>query len=147
MNRFIRTGLAASLTLPLLTGCYFAHKSDADKGGDDPALNAPTSSATSTAIPEGGGDVDTLWGKMKDPAPFLAYMHANEQPYLDSLTDNSIMQDGYVENYAYIACEDLRKGKTVAQTAADAKDVPELVRITNIMIRFICPDQKAKITS
>jgi hypothetical protein len=141
MNRITRTGLVASLTLPLLTGCYFGHKSDADKGGNDPAL--ATSASPSSTTPA-SGDVDTLWGKMKDPAPFLAYMHANEQPYLDSLTDSSIMQDGYVENYAYIACEELRGGKTVAQTAADAKDPAELIRITKIMIKFICPDQSGK---
>jgi hypothetical protein len=144
MNRIISTALAASLTLAALAGCQSA-KGDADKGGDDPALAHPAASASPSSTTPASGDVDTLWGKMKDPAPFLAYMHANEQPYLDSLTDSSIMQDGYVENYAYIACEDLRGGKTVAQTAADAKDPAELIRITKIMIKFICPDQSSKL--
>jgi hypothetical protein len=153
MNRIISTALAASLTLAALAGCQSAKGGDADKGGDDPALNAPTTSVTSTASPTKPSDEwnDTLWGKMKDSAPYIAWVRANVPDFVEGLSNSDPEADGIVEKTGFIGCEDYRKGWTTKQIidkdfdgAPGATTAAQFTTLFKAAQVYLCPDQKGK---
>jgi hypothetical protein len=133
-----------------------ACQDDGDKSVDGQATSATTTADPSTSA--GGasdGTHDTLWGPMHDTAPYLADVRAHDPAYVEDLADGSIQQDGYLANYAYIACEGLRKGWSVQQVIDDpdgdsgGRPSPDVNATLTYMIKsaakYVCPDQNARI--